>query len=166
MAVPLSAERASSRLVGWLVGLLLASLVGGVFWPAFRDALAAGGSAVAVPLLRRAGAKVAPGPRAPSHLIGTPLPSDRLATLARRMEFRVRRYRVTPALMQTWMAEWGCGPAEKLQMLRLLLSARQVGAGGEPGNSDSEDLSAGGSDDGGDGDGGRHRLRQEDCTIS
>ena len=52
------------------------------------------------------------------------------------------------------------------QMLRLLLSARQVGAGGEPGNSDSEDLSAGGSDDGGDGDGGRHRLRQEDCTIS
>jgi hypothetical protein len=121
MAVSPSAERASGRLVGWLVGLLLASLVGGVFWPAFRDAMVAGGSAVAVPLLRRAGAKVAPGPRAPSHLIGTPLPSDRLATLARRMEFRVRRYRVTPALMQTWMAEWGCGPAEKLQMLRLLL---------------------------------------------
>lgn len=121
MAGSLSAERAPGRLAGWLVGLLSVSLVAAFCWPAFRDALAAGASAAAAPVLRRAGVPPLPGPRAPSRLVGARAPSDRLATLARRMEFRVRRYRVTPVLVQAWMVEWGCGPEEKLQLLRLLL---------------------------------------------
>lgn len=121
MAGPLFAERAPVRLAGWAWGLVIVSVAASATWPAFRDTLAAGGSAAVAPFFRRAGARQVPGPRAPSRLVESPMPSDRLATLARRMEFRVRRYRMTPALMQAWLSEWGCTPVEKLQLLRLLL---------------------------------------------
>lgn len=140
MAVPLPAERAPVRLAGWFWGLALLGAGVAAAWPAFRDSLGAGGAAAVAPFLRCVGSTGVPGPRATARLVGFPAPSDRIATLARRMEFRVHRYRVTPVLMQAWLVEWGCSPAEKLQFLRLLLGQLPEAAAKETPATQRQDL--------------------------
>lgn len=115
------AVRAPASLAGWLAAVLFGFAAGAFAWPALRDALSAGASAAVAPLLRRIHVSGAPGPRAPARFLDPSPPSDRLAALARRMEFRVHRYQVTPRQLQEWCAEWRCGPAEKLQLLRIVL---------------------------------------------
>lgn len=140
MAGSASAARAPASLAGWFAAILLGGAAGALAWPAFRDALSAGASAVVAPIARRLHEGNAPGPRAPARFLDVAPSSDRLAALARRMEFRVHRYRVTSRQLRDWCAEWKCGPSEKLQLLRVLLGQLPEAAAKETPSPQRQDL--------------------------
>ncbi|MCC7517611.1 MAG: hypothetical protein IT578_00335 [Verrucomicrobiae bacterium] len=140
MAGSSSSARAPSRFARWYGSLLLLLAATAVVWPAFRDAGFAGSAAAAAPFLRRIGIGKAAVPRASTQLLGDPAPSDRLAALARRMEFRLRHYRVTPQLLRDWCAEWNCSSSEKLQLLRLMLGQLPEAAAKETPASQRQDV--------------------------